>query len=270
MTETFAKAPLVEIVADLRWPDSSADQAALAKGVPFSVVSGKNEEFMTRFGEAAYALGFHRSERLIPTGFPVPHGTPVYRHRPSPDSQDLMRSSILQVGPSLFSANAVPPYKSWDEFMPIVRNGVAALLAARDDAEKQVPFSHVSLRYIDAFAGDLLTGHDMQSFIREVLGFKLNLPAALLDQQGKAGPAKTHFQLRIPLERGMTMHLVLGEGTFNGQDAVMMNTQVVADKEIAADLKMVMETLSSARQVIHDSFISMTTGIRDVMQPQGA
>lgn len=270
MTETFAKAPLVEIVADLRWPDSSADQVALAKGVPFSLIDGKSEGFMTRFGEAAYSLGFNRSERLIPSGFPVPHGSPVYRHRPSPDSQALMRSSLLQVGPSLFSANAVPPYKSWDEFMPVVQSGVAALLGARDEAEKALPFTHVSLRYIDAFVGDLLVGHDVQSFIRDVLGFKLDLPTALREQQGKADPAKVHLQLQVPLERGMTMHLVLGSGTFNGQDAVMMNTQVVANTEIAPDLDAVMQTLSTARQVIHSSFIGMTASIRDVMLPQGA
>lgn len=269
MKETFANAPLVEIVAEIRWQDSSADQTALAKGVPFSTLSGKNEEFMTRFGETAHTQGFHRSERLVPSGFPVHQGSPVYRYRPSPDLPDLMRSSLLQIGPSLFSANAVPPYRSWDEFMPVVRGGVEALLSARDIAESGLPFTHVSLRYIDAFAGELLGGHDIQSFIREVLAFKLDLPSALQKQQSKAASSKVHLQLQLPLEHGMTMHLVLGEGSFNGQDAVMMNTQVVADTEIAPDLDAVMLTLGRAREVIHSSFVGMTTSIREVMQPLG-
>jgi uncharacterized protein (TIGR04255 family) len=179
-----------------------------------------------------------------------------------------MASSLLQIGPGLFSANAVPPYRSWDEFSPVVRSGVEVLLRTRDEAERDAPFTSVSLRYIDAFRGDLLGGRSIPAFIREVLGFQIALPVALAQLQVADTEFKPHLLLNMPIANGMTMAVTVGEGLFNGEQAAMMHTHVVADEPVAADLERVMETLGRARQAIHSAFVNMTTAIHGHMRPQ--
>jgi hypothetical protein len=74
----------------------------------------------------------------------------------------------------VFSANAIPPYRSWSVFSPEVEAGIDILLAVRDDAEKQAMFNPVTLRYIDAFRPDLIRDRRDRSH--------LNAPAPSIDE----------------------------------------------------------------------------------------
>jgi uncharacterized protein (TIGR04255 family) len=270
MAQTFANAPLVEIIVDLRWEANAAIAGVGAQGLPIKLVDGGADEFMMRFGGVAYALGFERSERLVPAGFPVPMGTPIYRYRPAEKpKQELMQSALLQIGAGVFSANAVPPYKSWDEFSPTVRAGIGALLQARHESDKQLPFTQVSLRYVDAFRGDHLGTKSIQSFIRDVLGFKTELPSALQKHLRPEAETQTNLQFKLPLPDGMTLAVGVGAGLFNGETVVLMHMQAAADEPVAPDLEALMMTLGKARQVIHNSFVEMTATIHGTMKPQG-
>jgi len=106
-------------------------QAAEPGGVSLPIITGdvsRFEEFFMRFGGAAHQLGFAEVERLTPPNFPLIGFQPVFRFRPPSDKG---RKVLYQVGAGMFSANAVPPYKSWDDFGPVVRSGVRALIGAR-------------------------------------------------------------------------------------------------------------------------------------------
>ena len=270
---TFENAPLVEIIAELRWiPPNLSLGGGLADGVfqlPVSMFgANKAEEFFMRFGGAAYQQGFQRSERLVPPGFPLQLGQPVYRYKPvetSPD--DLMRSALLQVGPGIFSANAIPPYKSWTEFSPIVARGVEALLGTRDATESQLPFTGVGLRYIDAFGPGLRTKFSPSQFIREILGFGISLPGAVLAQTEQPDAATSQLQFVIPVHGGMTMSLAIGEGLFNSEAAVIMDTTVAVNGEVEGDLNAIMIVLNDAREMIHAMFVDLTEKIRSEMNP---
>ena len=177
MTTTFQNAPLVEIIAEVRWSDPSA---VSAPGTPFGISmpgTVANDDFLMRFGGLAYASGFKQSERLIPPGFPVPVGQVSHRYRPADDHPDeLTKSAMWQIGPGVFAANGVPPYKSWTEFRPLVEKGIAALVETRPEAVRSSPFSHVSLRYIDAFTERFTEGISAEAFLSEKLGLGFSIP----------------------------------------------------------------------------------------------
>jgi len=269
MTISFEKAPLVEIIAELRWdqPYLVQDRPPGAVQIPISLVgSSKLEEFFMRFGGECYQLGFQRSERIVPAGFPIVPFQPVYRYKRA----DTTSTALFQVGAGLFSANAIPPYKSWNEFSPIVSEGIMALLKTRDDAEKEFPFTGVSLRYIDAFSDDLLAGMTADRFINEVLGFSVSLPPAISGLLPPNQAATSFIQLRVPTRAGLLTAINIGEGTVNGSHAVIMDTTVSATTEVRPRIDVVMEALNSARAVIHDMFVSITQPIHKQMNPTGA
>src|ERR1019366_1625038 len=71
MSITFAKAPLVEIVAELRWGrlPQLATPPNQAIAMPLQMAglnANKLDEFFMRLGGEIYQQGFNRAERLVP------------------------------------------------------------------------------------------------------------------------------------------------------------------------------------------------------------
>lgn len=270
MPLTFNKAPLVEIVAELRWNQSitvaPAKPGAVA-GTQALIIGNSNkvEEFFMRFGGACYQAGFQQTERLVPSGFALIPGQAIYRYKKG----DANASELLQVGAGIFSANAIPPYKSWTEFAPVVEQGIEALLKARDQSEQEIPFSSVSLRYIDAFGPELLAGREMSAFVTDVLGFSINLPSSVKALTPDGLTATSFIQIKLPVYKGLVVSISIGEGLVNNAPAVIMDTIVVANTEVAPTLKAAMDALNAARAVIHTMFMEMTKPLHTVMQPSG-
>src|SRR5215471_16972408 len=159
MPERYRNPPLVELIGELRWGSS---------GSSFPLPPGSHEEFFMRFGSRAGAVGYERVERLVPPGFPAPPFQAVYRFRKKAPETG---TTLYQVGAGVFTANITPPYESWQEFRPVVEEGVDILLETRNPSEKDTPFTSASLRYIDAFGYQLTEGRSTAAFLRDVLGF---------------------------------------------------------------------------------------------------
>lgn len=270
MSKTFEKAPLVETIAELRWTPQAVDpQIAVGQGTPsvplMALNSNTFDEFFMRFGGEIYQHGFQRAERLIPPGFPMMLFQPVYRYQKADEAN---ASALYQLGAGLFSANAIPPYKSWEAFSPTVEAGVEALLKTRPQAEKDTPFSSVSLRYIDAFGPHLTEGRDVGAFIMEVFGVKLELPAAIT-KHGLAGTApKPFLQISLPLENQLTMNVNLGEGIINNEQAIIMDTTIATTVDVPANKRAIVDALTCARNVMHEMFVELTKPIASLMQPK--
>lgn len=272
MSVTFEQAPLVEIICELKW----AQQLVLAHGAGQSVVTpfaqpagggSSLEEFFMRFGGAVFQDGYRRAERLVPPGVPMMAHQPVYRYR----AEDAATtSSLFQVGPGVFTANAVPPYKSWREFSPTVRRGVQALLDSRVPDEKTAPLSSLSLRYIDAFGEPLLGGRSIGDFISEVLGFKASLPAGFTKRAVEGKSADIFMQFSMPAVGGIDITGAVGKAIVNGATVAMLDITATHQGEHASDVDTVMQTLDSCRDVLHGIFVEITSSIRQLMKPQGA
>jgi uncharacterized protein (TIGR04255 family) len=260
----FENAPLAEIVAQVQWQQSGGfrvpepGELILA---PSSGVAPRLEAFFLRFGTALHALGFTQAERLAPIGFPTLPFQPVYRYR-----QPSAISPLFQIGPGIFSAHAVPPYKSWESFAPNVESGLKALVGAQGEDEALGALT-VKLRYIDAFGPDLAGGTDFAAFISDVLGFRLHLPKAFARIKALQAELRPHVQFRVAVEPKMQLHFILTEGMMNGAAAAVMDTAIVQEELISPNVDQVMSALTRSRAKIHDLFIALTEPIHDRMKP---
>src|ERR1700690_1211657 len=180
MTQSFEKAPLKEIIAELRWSvgnipvELPANQTIPLPATFFT--DSAHERFFIGLGEELSKIGYGRSERLTPFGFPALPNQPVSRYQSNSESS---KSILFQAGLGQFSVHGVPPYKSWEEFLPTVRNGLEALLRVYPQTVGEQLISLVNLRYIDFFEEDLTQGLDVATFMSSVLSISVQLPQFL-------------------------------------------------------------------------------------------
>jgi uncharacterized protein (TIGR04255 family) len=187
----------------------------------------------------------------------------VWRFRNPSDS-----SKLFQIGPGLFSANALQPYHRWREFEPTVGLGVNALLASRSADEAKQSFSSVSLRYINAFSGELLGGRPPAAFINQVLGFGQILPAPISSLVDSAKNMSASTNLIIPIANtAKRMKLVVGDGVAKGEPAAVFDVTVTEQNVAIGDA---MKSFITSRDIIRQCFLDLTMSIHDVMQPEGA
>ncbi len=256
--------PLVELVAEMRWlpPAFATPHQQLGGGMTFMAGGpSKVDEFFMQFGAKASALGYTEVERLGMAGFPLVMHQPVFRFRKPSEVAD---GSLFQVGPGLFTANAFPPYKSWESFEPLVREGVRAVLATRPREEREVPFLGVSLRYIDAFTERHTGGRDVMSFLRDVFRIEVAIPDALSRHLPSGSAIVPLLQLQVPMSNGMHMNLSIGEGTSAMGQTIMMDTSV-ASAALPATEEAIMGALNVAHDAIRESFEALIQPIDHLM-----
>jgi uncharacterized protein (TIGR04255 family) len=269
MSLTFKKAPLAELIAELKWVISGApaQPAGIPPGMSFPLMSSAaTEEFYMRFGALAHRQGFTSAERIFPPGFPAPLYQPVYRYK---KSQEVEAKEILQVGPGVFSANALRPYQSWNVFRPSVQAGIDALIAARSESESATPFNSVTLRYINSFTKEFTGGRDSATFVRDVLGIHATLPVALTRHMVEGTLPIPNFGFLFQTKNGLRMQVTAADAVIEGGEALVLDMLVQSNDVVAPDTGAVLGVLDAARKILHDSFIEMTKSIGDVMQPDG-
>lgn len=260
MDEWFKKAPLKELIAELRW--APVGVLAPEPGGVAMTFDGAVDEFFMRFAGKISVNDFTQAERLVPVGVPYfPHNIAYRFRRPN------NLSSLLQVGAGIFSANALPPYKRWHEFRPTVEAGVRALLEARRPEEAEAPFTGVSLRYIDGFSAELLGGKSESAFIEQTLGFRVVLPAPVETLVTSDQPVNTSIGLVFPAKgTTKTVRLNIGDGVVGGERAAVMDTTVSESSAIAPNVDAVMKALDSSRDIIHKTFVDLTTPVHTLME----
>jgi uncharacterized protein (TIGR04255 family) len=271
MDITFAKAPLVELIAELRWiPEGSTPVAPSAPQQPQIVIptvffgGTKHEEFYMRVGGLLHKNGFSRSERLIPAGVPFILHQPVYRFR----NEEADRASVLyQVGYGIFSVHAIPPYHSWAKFSPFVARGIEMLLASRVDDDAKRSLSQATLRYIDFFGSDLMRGMDIATFLAKVFGIATTLPPALMEVATAKQVKSLYSRVVLPIQIG-ELTIGVGDGQFNNQFGIVLDTTAASTEGIAPEVGAIMKVFDSAHGVAHSTFFEMTRPLHEQMQPQ--
>jgi uncharacterized protein (TIGR04255 family) len=261
----FAKPPLVELIAELRWGTPVVAIPAGGQFVPvIGGVTNRHEEFFMRFGAKVAGDGFDRFERIVPAGFPLMPFQAVYRYRyGAPDKG----TALYQLGPGLFTANITPPYDNWEKFRPVVEKGVAYLLECRAKEDEATPFGSVSLRYIDSFRPELTGGVRTIDFLRDVLGFSITPPAVILELAGPDAIATPAVQFQIALPNKLQIELQAGDGQVNGEQTVILNTVVATTEAVNPSVESAMAAYDAAHTVIRTAFLGMTGKIANLMQP---
>lgn len=257
----FANPPLLELVAELRWlPGASGQDNPSGGAVTIQFPIPFIEETFETFRRSIAEKGFVASERLVPAGFPTLPFTIAQRFR-KPSGQE---NYAYQIGLGVFSANALPPYRSWESFRPIVREGVSTLLSSRH-ASDRADIS-VLLRYLDMFTEEFTGERKSLDFLNDVLGITLRLPAALAEQTAGLHDVRAALQFLVPLRDGLTMNLAFQEATAAGKSGVLMTTEVSTVRPVAADLDSIMENFEKAHGYIRGTFLGLTTKIHDKMK----
>jgi uncharacterized protein (TIGR04255 family) len=258
-------APLIEVIAELRWrtgQEGLLQQAGIRVPIqiPDAMVDA-NEQFFSRFAVKLDDEGFRSSERLVPYGAPSMPGQPAVRFRRKAGVPPL-----LQVGNGVFTANGLPPtYTHWGDFRPVLRMGVETLLEMRDVSEQGSPFT-LMVRYIDAFKSAFWEGSDPGRFVDEVLGFGSTLPETLQEKLDRSRPKSASHNLSLPLAGGSTIIINVGEGTAEGQQAVILDV-VTQTENVVPHSDEIMSAFESNHRVIRDLFESVTWSVRHIMKP---
>jgi uncharacterized protein (TIGR04255 family) len=260
----FLNAPLIEVIAELRWgtgQDGLFQQAGI--GFPIQIpdaVAVANDQFYARFAEKLDDEGFRNSERLVPYGAPTMPGQPAVRFR-----RKAGQPPLLQVGNGVFTANGLPPtYTHWGDFRPVLRMGVETLLSTREASETG-PFT-LMVRYIDAFKSGFWEDGDAGRFVDEVLGFGSTLPGGLQEQLDTTRPKSASHSLSLPLSDGSTIVINVGEGNAEGQPAVVLDV-VTRTEDVVPDVGAIMDAFETNHRTIRDLFTSVTEKVRHLMEP---
>lgn len=270
MTVRFENPPLVELVAELRWTDPSIPDlpAGYPADFPLPYASEPFERDLPAFSQEMADFGYAASERLIPAGFPIPSETPVVRYRYSgytkeAGENDHLRSTLFQLGHQLFTANALKPYKSWNEFSPVVESGVKAVLKAHNN---KIPSYRLMLRYIDLFDSQYMNGRNHFEFISEIYGFEIKMPNSILNHAKEGGLDVPGLQIKIPLDFG-TLRLNMAEGGIQNRRGYLFESIITIDSDIEPSAEKIMENFLKARNVIHEIFVELTGPLKEVMMP---
>jgi len=269
MSTSRENAPLVELIAELRW--EPAHQTGLPMQVPglgstFMIGPGpqasKVDEFFIHFGSEIRKTGHTETERLVPPGLPFLAHQPIFRFR---KSRAETLQSLYQLGLGLFSANAVPPYETWKDFRPVVESGVEGMLQARPMEERDKPIVLASLRYIDAFTTKLTEGRDIVRFLQEVMNISISIPVAPSQHLQPGTNAKPVIQLQIPMKEGLVMTFGIGEGMANGEAAILMDTNVASTLPTKPNVVAIMQVFDDAHDAIDNTFSKLIIPIEHLM-----
>lgn len=264
MSITFKSAPLVEMIAELRW---GAGAKPVIQPPPPMVMQGMGpdlDQFFIKLGDNLSQHGFRRAERLVPSGFPIFPFQPIFRFRRDVGEDN---SVVIQSGAGLFSVHAVPPYRSWAAVSTVVKNGVSALLASRASADQHMPFSVLSLMYINAFGPNLTSGRAIGPFMRDVLGVSIQLPPTFFNHLQAGSEPKQHVQLSFPLTRGGSMSFSLGDGNVNNESVIVMDMRILRQDAVSSNVEAIMDAFTSSRDVIHSIFLDLIKPIHDLLEP---
>jgi uncharacterized protein (TIGR04255 family) len=190
---------------------------------------------------------------------------PVVRYR----SNNAPTSSILfQAGPGIFSVHAIPPYDSWNGFLPFVEVGINALLKSRIEPDNKQPISSLTLRYLDLFGHELTQGLSVLRFMSEVLGITLGIPEPLVAISQSKEPSSVNVTFVLPIPAG-TINVNVADGMAANRPGIIMNMAVTSKEPINADTGAIIGFLNNAHDMIHTSFVKITSPIHEAMRPRG-
>lgn len=265
MSESFPNAPLVELMVEVQWhhPAQVDDDQA---GQDQASDRLRDEEFAGLYEEISRGLareGHTRSERLIPRGMQVDLHSPLYRYT---DSGNDAGKIVYQVGPGIFSINAVPPYKSWEDFRPAVVSGLRVLFDSLAVSGSPSEASSLELRYIDAFRDEFLEGATRQEFLAKTLGFGITLPEALARQLASNYDPKFFLQFTAPLISGGDFSIRAGEAIVRNDKAVVLDMSVTRSSNIIWQVEDLVTNLDAAHEVINSSFLELTKPVHHILR----
>lgn len=254
----YEKAPLIEVIAEVRW------KLTPLASMPGSAFDPHYGVFADEFSATAKAKDFSFVEPLVPPGMPpemLPNA-PHLRFRKGAGTWPL-----YQIGPGLFTANAIRGYKGWQEFRRILSEGLVCLGASYPLPDKYLQLRMVELRYVNGFTS--VHGFTtFEDFISDHLGCSLAGPRDVVkkyaaDPASVAGTSEVRFRIKEPPGLAI-IKLGLGgvKATIGRSDegpAVIVELILRDDRESSMDRARLTQWFDDAHHAIRDWFQTMTS-----------
>lgn len=156
-SDILAKAPLAEVVFEVRWKlvgDAN-------RPVPLHVDPGFGT-LADLFGSFAAKAGFPHTRSMMDAEFLVGH-SPAKRYY-TDKSEDF---PIWQIGPGIFAANQSQKY-NWSEFKKFSLQGLRGVISSYPKLKQnKLTFTHCEIRYIDIFDESVAGTANLVEFLKD-------------------------------------------------------------------------------------------------------
>lgn len=257
----YAKPPMIEVIAEVRWRLTSL---AAIPGAQLDPYFPATRVAMTKL---AADRGYGSIETLIPDSVPLEllGYQVVSRYRTAPGTWPL-----FQIGPGVFSCNAVPPYQGWREFRGHLMSALEVLFAAFPSSDKLFQYESASLRYLNAFT-DEFGGTEALTFLRDGLGTEVTIKAPEFAGIIPATPHRVALDLEYGLAtKGDVLQLKAFPGQKDGREATLVELGTVGrDIQCEASADSLLEWFDSAHIVLSNVFEALTSDVvKNVMGPK--
>ena len=258
----YKKAPLVEMVAEVRW-----DLAPLA-AVPNAALDPFHDSLKGALTTELAKGGFSLVEELVPAEVPREFlaGQVVTRYRKSASEWP-----IIQLGPGVFTVNVDASYSGWATFRPYLELAFNALVSSHP-APQAWKVNLVRLIAIDAYEGR--HGYTNYSeFSRTALKLGPVLPPSFLerfsvDQTLNVVRSETLFPLR-QLENSIGK-IAIADGIHRNAPALLVTTTVDREKSFGAMSAQNLVSLFDQSHDAHRALFHELLGVdlRSALEPE--
>lgn len=215
---TLSKAPLLEVVTQIRWGVAERNQDGELVQFVFSDAESSNlpEELERAFNNA----GFVHVEVFAPEQENVQF-VPVRRYRRDPDGWPIYQSGL-----GVLSVNQRNDEYDWQAYKEDVLRGIEILSDALRGFHDDIPFIGVELGYVDGFPVE--EDQPFLQFLQEKFRVTLSPPEEFLSApfvDPRPTSASLSIDLRITEPRGLLI-CSLDPAEFMGRSGYVMETLV--------------------------------------------
>ena len=168
-TLTYSNAPLVEIIAEIRWSIKKVNFTnSNVSDVQTIAIDPFFEDFKIGFEKEIKEKGFIYHEPLAPKEIPIEllGGKVTDRHR-----EKAGQYPVYQIGSGIFTINTIPPYSGWEKFKQDIIIGIEAFYKSYPIAEKYLKLEMFQLKYVNLFQKKHLYSEE---FLSKHLGIQFN------------------------------------------------------------------------------------------------
>lgn len=232
----LSKAPLVEVVFELRWPVSDKSDLMVAEYLYGDIFAEIKNKYPYR-------------ERVLPIEIPVELtiNKPVYRYRANKNDYPL-----VQIGPGLLTLNTTANIYEWDIFFNDAKELTRIFLNVfKNENEKQF---NPSLLYLDFFPFDFKNG-DISKFINKNLDIKIE--QSFIENTGY--PKDINVAYSFNVKQG-ELKVSLQKGSDKSQNEGLLLQTRINGKPLSADNDFFAEWLNESHEICSNLFKKLTKG----------
>ncbi len=214
---TLAKAPLNEVIFEIRWGLVKADQSKREYHLPFE----ETDFFFGQFKMIVTSIGFSFIERTnIEIQPSLPHVV-NFRFRKAQNTWPC-----YQIGLGVFTVNQINDGYEWDKFKQDILNGIEYLNKGYPGGIENLKSVGIELRYRDAFI--FSENENSVAFLKSKMKLSFDLPDGLLNSEyldnNKIAGTRVAFNLDIINPKGKLV-LDLRQAKINGQPGFVLDTR---------------------------------------------